>query len=591
MSDNTIQAADSNGPLRCEAVSLPTDAVAVETRVINGLALPYGIPGITSGGKVTVQAGAIKIPEDMKRVKLLRNHDRESPVGYLESIEDGPNGLVAKFKVGNTEAGNIALVEAAEGIRDGLSVELSAVQMSADGKTVISALLDAVALVAVPAFSDARVSSVLAQKSDSPASAGGSQKETEMELTPEQIAAAEKAASDKIAAEAKAAEVEAAQKLLNPGGVLAPKKSEITFSQVVQALHAVRNGDMNDTITAALADITRSANTAVSPAGWVGEVWSGVQYNRVIVPLVTNKSLTSYRAVGWRWLVKPEVASYAGDKNDVPSNQPTTEAVNIDALRLAGAHDIDRKFIDFNDSEFIAAYFSAMAESYAYETDEALAAFIAANASAAGAAEGILKAVALAAQRVKLDTRAPAAFVLVNPEDHLELINVSANDVPAFLELLGVSPSAFVASQFVPKGQVIVGAKPAVEFYELGGSPIRVDAVSISNGGYDGALFGYHAEFLANAAGLVKVFVEASGWTLDLTPATATIAVAGTQLLVVKDNSGNVIPNKYVTFTTSNPARATVNSAGVVTGVATGAAATITATYQGKTDTAAITVS
>lgn len=590
MSDNTIRAADATGPLRCEAVSLPADAVATETRVINGLALPYGVPGNTSGGKVTVQAGAIKIPEDMKRVKLLRDHDRSAPVGYLESIEDGPNGLIAKFKVGNTEGGNVALVEAAEGIRDGLSVELSAVQMSADGKTVISALLDAVALVAVPAFSDARVSSVLAQHTDSPAEVGGSQKENEMELTPEQIAAAQ-AEADKLAAEAKAAEVEAAQKLLNPGGALAPKKADLTFSQIVTALRAVKNGESNDTITAALSDITRSANTAVSPAGWVGEVWSGVQYTRAIVPLVTNKSLTSYRAVGWRWTVKPEVASYSGDKNAVPSNQPATEAVAIDALRLAGAHDIDRKFIDFNDGEFIAAYFSAMAESYAYETDEALAAFIAANASAAGAAEGLLKAVALAAQRVKLDTRAPASFVLVNPDDFTDLINVSAAEVPAFLEVLGINPASFVPSAFVPKGQVIVGAKQAVEFYELAGSPIRVDAVSIVNGGYDGALFGYHAEFLANAAGLVKVFVEPSGWTLDVTPATATIAVAGTQTLVVKDNAGNVIPNKYVTFTTSNAARATVSSLGVVTGVATGSAATITASYQGKTDTAAITVS
>jgi HK97 family phage major capsid protein len=590
MADKTIHAADENGPLRCEAVSLPGDAVAVETRVINGLALPYGVPGNTSGGKVTVQAGAIKIPEDMKRVKLLRDHNRNAPVGYLESIEDGPNGLVAKFKVGNTEEGNVALVEAAEGIRDGLSVELSAVQMSADGKTVVYALLDAVALVAVPAFSDARVTNVLAQKTDSPADVGGSQKEMKMELTPEQIAAAEKAAAEKIDAQAKAAEIEAAKALLNPAGVIAPAKAEISFSQVVQALHAVRNGEMNDTITAALADITHSANLAVAPKGWMGEVWSGVQYTRAIVPLVTNKALTSHKVTGWRWVQKPEVAEYAGDKTAVPSNQPSTESVEIDAHRLAGAHDIDRKFIDFNDSEFIAAYFAAMAESYAYESDEALAAFIVSNASGAGAGEGILKAVAVAANRVYIDTRAKASFVLVNPDDFLELINVSAAEVPAFLEVLGIAPSAFVPSAFVPKGQVIVGAKQAVEFYELAGSPIRVDAVSISNGGYDGALFGYHAENLANAAGLVKVFVEASGWTLDVTPATATIAVAGTQTLVVKDNSGNVIPNKYVTFSSATPAKATVNAAGVVTGVASGSSV-ITATYQGKTDTSTITVS
>lgn len=76
-----------------------------------------------------------------------------------------------------------------------------------------------------------------------------------------------------------------------------------------------------------------------------------------------------------------------------------------------------------------------------------------------------------------------------------------------------------------------------------------------------------------------------------ITDDTETIAVGATFTLEVKDENGTVIPNRLIAWTTSNAGRATVSADGVVTGVATGSAATITATYNTKTDTAAITVS
>lgn len=82
-----------------------------------------------------------------------------------------------------------------------------------------------------------------------------------------------------------------------------------------------------------------------------------------------------------------------------------------------------------------------------------------------------------------------------------------------------------------------------------------------------------------------------SGSTITITDDTETIAVGAKFTLEVKDASGVVIPNRLITWSSSNPARATVDADGVVTGVATGTAATITATFQTKTDTAAITVS
>lgn len=504
MQDNVIRCEklEPGKTVNFESPDIPT--VDVESRTITGLALPYGVLGNTSGGKVSVDAGAVGFPSDLRRVKLLRDHDRSAPVGYLESIEDGPNGLVAKFRVGNTAEGDAALVEAAEGIRDGLSVELSGVTRSPDGQRITESTLDAVALVAVPAFADARVSSVKASK------------EEENMYTKDQwdawLAAESIFAAGAASVTASSTSTEGTGVATAPAGFnLSARKSELTFSQACKTIQAVRTGERSEDITAALSDITRSANPWVSNTGWVGELWSGVSYERAIVPLLTSAALTNWKVTGWRWIVEPAVASYAGDKAAVPSNAPTTESVSVEALRLAGAHDIDRKYIDFNDTEFMSSYFAAMAESYAYKSDQAAAAFLVANGSTlAAGAVGLLKAVALAANKVKIDSRAKATFVLVNPTDLIDLINVRSDAVPAFLATLGIDPANFQASEFVAAGTVLVGAKPAVTFYELQGSPIRVEAVSIVNGGYDAGVFGYYAPLLQNAKGLVKATFTAA---------------------------------------------------------------------------------
>lgn len=81
------------------------------------------------------------------------------------------------------------------------------------------------------------------------------------------------------------------------------------------------------------------------------------------------------------------------------------------------------------------------------------------------------------------------------------------------------------------------------------------------------------------------------GGSIVVLPATATIAVGATTTMSVADAGGTPIPNRLVTWTTSNAGRATVSADGVVTGVAAGAAATITGAYGGQTDTSAVTVS
>jgi uncharacterized protein YjdB len=79
--------------------------------------------------------------------------------------------------------------------------------------------------------------------------------------------------------------------------------------------------------------------------------------------------------------------------------------------------------------------------------------------------------------------------------------------------------------------------------------------------------------------------------TVTVAPTSASIVVGATTTLqaTVKDQNGIVMTGQTVTWSTNNAAAATVNSSGVVTGVAAGTA-TITATSSGKTGTSSVTV-
>lgn len=80
--------------------------------------------------------------------------------------------------------------------------------------------------------------------------------------------------------------------------------------------------------------------------------------------------------------------------------------------------------------------------------------------------------------------------------------------------------------------------------------------------------------------------------TVTVAPSAPSIVAGATVTLsaTVRDAAGNVMTGQTVTWSTNNAAAATVNSAGVVTGVAPGSA-TIIATCAGKTGTSNVTVS
>ena len=308
-----------------------------------------------------------------------------------------------------------------------------------------------------------------------------------------------------------------------PAGSLAARKTQPIHragaSTIYASLAAAFRDGGKQTLLAALADVTTTNIVGAQPE-YLGELWSGRAYRRRIIPLFNQAELRTRKLTGWRWTTNPVVAAYSGDKTAVPSATIATEEVELAAERLAVGHDIDRIFADFGEQEFFDAYFRAVNESYAKVSDDAVFTDILTAAGAAstvgtvptGVGRGWAMVVDGALEVISNTNEAPT-FALVNSDLYRDMLLTRNDDVlPLLSAALGFEEGDIFA-QFklmpwadVPAGQVLVGTKPAVTVHELGGgTPIRVDALDLVNGGVDHAAFGYYVTNVHDASGLVLV--------------------------------------------------------------------------------------
>src|SRR5207249_1290283 len=178
-------------------------------------------------------------------------------------------------------------------------------------------------------------------------------------------------------------------------------------------------------------------------------------------------------------------------------------------------------------------------------------------------------------------------------------------DLGSIIAQLVVSPQNVTLQQnqaedFLAVGFTATGdsADIAVSWSATGGTIDSSSAGKRHYGHYTSATCGTYTVTATSHPGNVStaVSVSVTGCPLpvasvSVTPGTATIGVGQTAqyAAITRDAFGNPLGGRTVTWSSSNPAVATVNGAGQATGVAVGAA-TLTATSEGKSGTAAILV-
>lgn len=524
-----------------------------EDRSCTGLLIPYGEDGRSNIGRFRIGTGAFSLPADPSIATLNDSHARELPLGRATQLRETPQGVVATFSIARTPEGDQALADIASGARRHLSAEVADVVIRA-GRAVSGRVFGA-ALVNEPAFPSATLLAAAADTDAGAAEGvpgedpdtnqtsyettetadDGSEVTTETTVTEEieelddgsQQLTRTTVAVTTITPPAGSAEGEAVVPQSTPAAAAAPaaavpstllgtrrapQQRKAVDRSTLYAMLAEATRTQSRTLLAELSDVTLSGAGSVGASielpQWIGELWTHRTYQRRYVPLFGQGTLTSSTVNGWRWVVTPTVDDWDGDKTDVPSNEPTTEPYSEKAHRIAGAHDIGREFRDFDVPDFWDSYFRLMTESYARKSDlwvlhQALTAGNFTAVTGAAVPDGIAPIAGAivdgALSFIELDS---PSFAIVGRDAYRQLLLTPATQVLGYLSAsLGLEDGSLEDFKIVPSGdaalnganagKALVGAPSAGVVRELGGSPIRVEALDMVKGGIDPGLFGY----------------------------------------------------------------------------------------------------
>jgi len=129
-------------------------------RTIGGLAVPWNVIANASTGPVKFLPGSL--PTDGPNPKLLRDHDLTSPIGLVNKRENTADGMRFEARISETEDGDDALVLAADGVLDMVSVGVEPTDYSwENGVLVVKAgVWNELSLLPFGAFTEARIDHV-----------------------------------------------------------------------------------------------------------------------------------------------------------------------------------------------------------------------------------------------------------------------------------------------------------------------------------------------------------------------------------------------------------------------------------------------
>ena len=382
--------------------SIKVEAADFPKRELSGRIVTWNETGVTSSGSTMFQKGSITLG---KTTKLLLEHRREAPIGFLKDYEEDDEGIYATFSIGNTTAGSDALVEASTGLRDGFSVGVIAQKYkNVDGVLVVSAsALKEVSLVTDPAIASAKVEIAASENENSESEPEADEQPTEGDKQVETPTAVPEVAADTVEA-SKVEKVEASRPLY-----FSSPRSPITTGGAYLE-HTIKAGlgneDSRQYIKAA--DDSFTTNPAFSPVSYVRDVAQNTNADRPVIEACGGtRPLNSYgMTVSIPKITANSTAATVAEGGDPTGTTAITSAyVNATVIKKAGFQRYSVELLDRSDPSFYEIMLQNLRDAYAQATDAYVIAQITAGGTQATAQDadsaGIIGFVA---------TEAPAAY-------------------------------------------------------------------------------------------------------------------------------------------------------------------------------------
>ncbi|UOE43741.1 hypothetical protein [Agromyces larvae] len=331
--------------------------------------------------------------------------------------------------------------------------------------------------------------------------------------------------------------------------------------QVFAAIAALKANPFDrdaEQVLAALADVNVSGNgslptgangtASVIPPNWVGQLYQGIEYTREYIHLMTlgtditltgKKGYGLFRRAATTGTTEMALAAtgsgsgtWAGNKTELPSHSGFTAPKTSSLRRFARGNDFAREWVDLpGGEEMVESYIRLLIEEHAYWSDQnALADIVTAAGTPVAPATalfpddypdalGMLIQGILAVKKRKPNNqrRDTPTFAIANEVAFAQLVYAAGGDqnLPAFVNIAVSSDRTGTVDGTVTVVQgetgiddtasVIVGDKRAIEFDELPGGPLRIDALELAKGGIDRAVHGYLQTFEVRPEAVVLV--------------------------------------------------------------------------------------
>ena len=350
-------------------IKLPMAITAADSnaRTITGKIVTWNEEGNTSVGRTVFAANSI----ELKAVKLLLEHDRTRPIGKVMEFSETKDGIEATFKIANTMAGEDALVEASEGLRDGFSVGAMINEWTNDKGVmkITSASLEEVSLVTDPAIDSARVSEVAASENEAPKEdSEPATAEPDKPTEGEQVSDTTAPAPTEEAVEAAKVETVAASR---PAFYTNPRL-EFTKAKYLEA--SIRSkvfGDDASRQYVLAADDTTSNNSGLIPTRQLTEIVNPL--SNADRPFITAISSGVLPDAGMTFEI-PKITAVPtvgveAEGATINETGMTNSFISVDVKKFAGGQTFSVELLDRSSPAFFDELVRQMEFAYAKETD------------------------------------------------------------------------------------------------------------------------------------------------------------------------------------------------------------------------------
>jgi len=421
--------------IRFNATAISIDAAAADgtpRRTITGIAAPYNVVAtVNDGTEVMFAPGSL--PVDGKNPKLYMYHDSTQAIGIVTAREDTPDGMLFTAKISTTALGDEALVLAADGVLDSVSVGVNPTEFEIDqnGVMIVTAAnwLE-LSLVPQPAFAGATITDVAASIPTSDEEM--SDNTNEEADTPEPLEPQENPVSETPAPEV----IEASTVFAQPKREFAmPSASEVlaayhiggdTYAKVNDAFKQAQRRNQT-ALQAAAGDIVTGDTPGLLNLNVLGTLFQDLNFVR---PVVTAFGARAMPATPSRQFIRPTITTHtsaAVQSNQLDAVSATTMVIasnTVTKQTVAGQVTLSQQDIDFTDPAALQLVLNDLAGQVMIKTDDIAADALVAGKTASGSTwtitagdpTGLFTALYDAAREIAEDSNFFPTHLCVSPD-------------------------------------------------------------------------------------------------------------------------------------------------------------------------------